>query len=312
MPNEIYLRTHDGLSAMVSSRAASRVLDGALRALGVSAETITAEQMSKLLHGSIRRELEGILPPDGLRRNLEDLTTVLRDLTPAAARPRGAQGKRASVRAAFEIEDDAVPSDLIRDSGEVEPDALREVYPTAEDAPAASAAPFELEEDESDELVAPHGTVTSERLRAAAAAPQAQQAPAGVAVAEPEDDLDAAHLGGLLATDDTRVHELAELERGVLAFAQLEHVRLVAALREDGSVAVSRGTGIDLDDLSRLGVMGLKLLQRSGQLRSFYLGHTNGQLFLFPFGRDVLAVVGGPDLNLGGVFAALVALKEEL
>lgn len=302
MPNEIYLLTHDGLSSMVSSRAATRVLDGALRSVGASAETVTTEQMAAMLLGPVLGELQTILPRDGLRRNLDGLVARLHRLAPVGA-ARGPEGKRASTRAAFQLEE--AEDDRSAGAG---PARAAVGVALASKAAATSAAAFELDEDTAgDDVVAPHGTVTSERLIAGATRPEPA---AGL---PEEDDLQPAELGALLDTDEApREHDLADLERAVLAFAQLEHVKLVAALRRDGSVAASRGSGVDLGDLSRLGGMALKLLSRSGRLRSYYLGHTNGQLFLFPLGLDVLAVVGGPDLNLGAVFAALTALKEEL
>lgn len=104
----------------------------------------------------------------------------------------------------------------------------------------------------------------------------------------------------------------AVLERMVLAFAHLDHVQQVAALRQSGEVVLARGAGVDLPTLSRLGLLGLKLLSRSGQLRSYYLAHSCGQLFLFPLGADTLVVVGAPELTIGAVLATYAGLKEEL
>lgn len=103
-----------------------------------------------------------------------------------------------------------------------------------------------------------------------------------------------------------------QLEDVVLRFAQIEHVRLVAAIREKGDVAVSRGSGVDLESLSRYGLMGLRLLGRSGNLHSYYLAHSLGQLFLFTFGADTIIVLGAPELNVGTVFTTANTLKEEL
>ena len=50
----------------------------------------------------------------------------------------------------------------------------------------------------------------------------------------------------------------------------------------------------------------------AGHIRSYYLQHPQGQLFLFPVGQDTLIVVGRTNLNLGAVFIALAALEEEL
>ena len=97
----------------------------------------------------------------------------------------------------------------------------------------------------------------------------------------------------------------------MLRLAQLEQVKFVAALRANGDIAAKRGSGIDADALAQLGLIGLKLLRRSGPLRTYYLAHTQGQLFLLPFGDDTLTLVGTPELNDGAVFNTLTALKDE-
>ena len=102
------------------------------------------------------------------------------------------------------------------------------------------------------------------------------------------------------------------LEEITLQFAQLEHVKLVAAIRQKGEVVISRGSGIDLEMFSRIGLMGLKLLQKGGNLRSYYLSHSCGQLFLLIFGQDIVVVMGTPELNVGTVFANMSTLKEKL
>ena len=103
-----------------------------------------------------------------------------------------------------------------------------------------------------------------------------------------------------------------QLEGAVLRLAQLEQVKFVAALRAGGEVAAQRGSGIDVGALAQLGLVGLKLLRRSGPLRAYYLAHTRGQLFLLPFGEDTLALIGTPELNVGAVFNTFTVLKEEL
>ena len=102
------------------------------------------------------------------------------------------------------------------------------------------------------------------------------------------------------------------LDETILQFAQLEHVRMVAALLENGKVASSRGDGFDLETLSRLGTLGLKLLSRSGELRSYYLAFKEGQLFFFPLQGYTLCIIGTTELNLGLVFATLQKLKEDV
>ena len=80
--------------------------------------------------------------------------------------------------------------------------------------------------------------------------------------------------------------------------------------RTDGTVVETRGRAIDLESLGLLAASGLGLLRRHGPIRSYYLRHPQGQLFLFPVGQDTLIVVGRTNLNLGAVFIALAALEE--
>jgi hypothetical protein len=109
----------------------------------------------------------------------------------------------------------------------------------------------------------------------------------------------------------SRELEPQELERLVLAFAQLAEVKLVAAIRA-GKIVCKRGGGMDITALSRLGPVALKLLRRSGELRSFYLAHDQGQFFMLPFGHDTIVVFASQALNVGTLFTTLKALKEEL
>jgi hypothetical protein len=77
LANSVYLHTHQGLAAMVSDRAASRMLDAALRDSGSDQSLVTAEQMSALLLGPVLEELVSILPRQGLELNLETLAASL-------------------------------------------------------------------------------------------------------------------------------------------------------------------------------------------------------------------------------------------
>ena len=119
---------------------------------------------------------------------------------------------------------------------------------------------------------------------------------------------------GVTSSHKTSLDILSDevLDETILQFAQLEHVRMVAALLENGKVASSRGDGFDLETLSRLGTLGLKLLSRSGELRSYYLAFKEGQLFFFPLQGYTLCIIGTTELNLGLVFATLQKLKEDV
>jgi len=219
MPNEVYLRAHHGLTSLVSAKAATRLLDATLRSRQHSPDSVDGELMSRLLLGPILRELESILPHDGLRHNLGRLAQQLRRFHTAPS--AGAE---------------ALPL----------PEAIVYFEPTLT-LPAALPAASEV-----------------------------------------------------------------ALERFVLAFAHLDHVRQVAVLRQGGEVILARGEGVDLATLARLGLLGLKLLARSGRLHTYYLAHSRGQLFLFSLGVDTIVVVGAPELTIGAVLATYARLKEEL
>jgi hypothetical protein len=125
----------------------------------------------------------------------------------------------------------------------------------------------------------------------------------------------AARLKGITMADSTETKQTlseAQLESIVMRFAQVEHAKLIAAVRENGTIVTSRGAGVDLNSLSRFGLMGLRLLERSGELRSYYLAHSQGQLFLFCFGKDTVIMLGSSDINVGTVFATLSSVKESL
>lgn len=85
MPNLIYVTTQEALSALVSPRAATRCLNGALASSGLDPDTVTARAMRSLLAGPIRRELSNALPKQGLTRNLKKIASTLAQLEPSAA-----------------------------------------------------------------------------------------------------------------------------------------------------------------------------------------------------------------------------------
>jgi hypothetical protein len=220
MPNEVYLRAYHGLTSLVSAKAATRLLNATLRSRRHSPESVDGELMSRLLLGPILRELESILPQDGLRHHLGRLAQQLRRLHTAPS-----------------AEAEALPL----------PEAVVYFDKPTPTLPAALPAASE-----------------------------------------------------------------AALERFVLAFAHLDHVRQVAVLRQGGEVILARGEGVDLATLARLGLLGLKLLSRRGRLHTYYLAHSRGQLFLFSLGVDTIVVVGAPELTIGAVLATYARLKEEL
>lgn len=102
MPNEIYRTTHAGLAGLVSPRAATRLLDRALRRAGLDAERLEAIDAQRLLRGRLRRDLEAILPAHGLRRQLARLDRHVTRLGRTA-------GAEAPANEARDTTDDAAP-----------------------------------------------------------------------------------------------------------------------------------------------------------------------------------------------------------
>lgn len=77
MANEVYLITHDSLSNIVSARAATNVLEKALKHKGFTSETISQQQMRDILIGPVLKELQLILPSEGVKRTVKQITQLL-------------------------------------------------------------------------------------------------------------------------------------------------------------------------------------------------------------------------------------------
>lgn len=285
MANQIYSTTRDGLTDLVSARVASQVLDHDLRASSYSAETVSVNEMARVLKGPVLKELANILPRAGLERSLKMLLKTLKALPPEqmsvageAAPPPEAAAPR---KAAADV-DAALPSKSSVTEG------------TENSATKNSAGENPVSESFAEVSVVAVGA--PEQLTAAVVSSASVQAP----VAETP-----------RARREHLKLEPAARENFMLAFAQLEHVKIVAAFDGRG-VSSIRGSGLEVEALSRLGTLGLKLLSRSGELRTLYIAHSQGQLFLFPFGEVTLLLIGSGELNLGLVFATLHKLEEEL
>lgn len=234
MANEVYLVTHDSLSNIVSARAASRVLDRALKTKGFSPETISKQQMQAILTGPVLKELQSILPSEGVKRTIQQITRSLESSVDA---------------------------------------------PITESSAAVESSPEPQE---------PLGNLIEEKSPI-------------------EARLSAVRPPPVLKTDFSE----EELESLTIEFAQLEHVTLVATINSlDGKVLNSRGSGFDLESLSRLANMSLKLLQKNGQIRSYHLEESQHHLFLLPLGDFILTVIGARELNVGAIFAKFSGVKE--
>jgi hypothetical protein len=334
---------------MVSSRAASRVLDDALRSSGHSPETIDSEQMSDMLLGPILRDLESILPREGLKRNLRELVSDLKTQLNGSQHNHPSQGGSSGSPftfrgegASFELEEEDESPRVLQDVSERASGngaTLRTEAPLTEERFTKSEVDINTlvvlddaiskisEIDEADTETTDN-QVETQSIGEAEVVPNVDDGESDAVPVETAtegntstSEADAASQPIPESLESTvqvapkserSGYSEQQLEKAVLHFAQIDHTKLVAAVRFNGEISVSRGTGVDLSTLSRLGLLGLRLLGRSGQLHSYYLAHTQGQLFLFPLENDTIVIVGSPELNLGAVFTGLTLLKEEL
>jgi hypothetical protein len=310
VPNEVYRQTRDRLAGLVSARAAKRVLDNAMRRRGYSSDSISPHQMKGMLMGPVLTDLEAILPRAGLQRNLREVGRALDALHAPTEAPRPSAAPSTPVPPAR----GAAPSSVARSFQlEVDEDRPRRRpagFVPAPDLPRPGTAPtaqgaaqvVEVEADEVELVVRPVVGEQPDEGRAGDVAPPSPLA--GMLVGQVEDPPAPAPPADPLPAET--------LKGAVLRFAKIESVQQVAALRSNGSVVEARGRAVDLDSLGLLISSSLGLLRRHGAIRSYYLQHSRGQLFLFPVGQDTLIVVGRTNLNLGAVFTALAALEEEL
>ena len=291
MPNEVYLRTRDALATLVSERAATRVLDAALRRSHERAESLDERTVRHLLLGPIQRELEGILPRTGLRRTLRRLARQVADEVRSqgdAVPESGPGGTGLQERPRTVLKPVTQSSVYLPDATPPMPDEPP-AGPAAGARPAPAAAPHRRD---------PPGRAR-ERVAAVATADAGAVAP--VATARRRDrsrPTVVPHPLGAEALDALSVH-----------FAEIEGVLQVIALRASEEPQV-RGDGIDPDALAPLAQSAVRLLGRFGPLRSLVLEHEAGLLFVFPLGRDAIAVLARANINMGAVFAARAALEE--
>lgn len=302
MANQVYVYTHEQLAAFLSERAATRVLVDVLKAHGETADSISGQYMSELLLGPVFQELKDSVPRDGLKRNLRQLAATVRERSQTVLTAPAESLTKETLRSIITFDpEEAAPLLLGAEDSEV-PGEFRA---------SATVLGGESSSETSSEVV--HVLAQAPSLKESGEA-QALRAEAEAKTAPVVSEPAVRKPSAVLSTPPVKREPLSldKLDQAVLRFAQLENVKLVAAVRADGEVAISRGAGIELPALSRLGLMALKLLRRSGDLRSYYLAHTQGQLFLLSVGSDTLIVMGSAELNLGAVFTTFSTLKEEI
>ena len=76
--NAVYERTRSALTGLLPRRAATSVLDRALRRHRRNADEVSGEQMAHVLLQGVYRELRGVVPDPGLRRTLRKLARDVR------------------------------------------------------------------------------------------------------------------------------------------------------------------------------------------------------------------------------------------
>lgn len=273
MPNEVYQCTRDGLARLLSPRAATRVLDDALRHAGVSPDALEPDGVRDLLMGPVRLELEGILPRSGLRRTLRRLARSVR------AQARAAPGRTAAAAAGR-----TVATKRADERAELHPVTASSVY-----LPGIAIADRATGADQAAGASVPAHGARSRETRAEGA------------VTAPEDPMVM-----------PRARTEAELESLVRPFAAIEGVVQVLAVGERGEVVLERGDGLPPAAAAPLVRTATHILGRHGRLRSMVVEHTSGLLFVFPVGRETAVVRTRPNVNMGAVLSARAALEEGL
>jgi len=271
MPNEVYAVTHEALSALVSHRAATRVLDAALEATGTDPDRVTVRAMRRLLAGRVRRELSATLPSPGLTLSLKRIADDLYHLQPS--------------------------HDTIIES--VEQPSTRGTFEPAHGEPV-------LVEAGSEPVLVEAGSAASANRNPAPppAPPEAAPAPAAPPVLAPDAAPAPTPVRGHRLELDERV-----IARAVTRFGELETVDQVVIV-EDGQVLLERGAGVATDSLPNLVKSTQHLLARAGRLKLFALQRAEGMLFVFPVGTGAVVVLTQPNVNIGAVLAARAALEE--
>jgi hypothetical protein len=350
MANEVYLLTHDGLSQMVSSRAATRFLDKALEAKGYSPDSVSSEEMREILQGSILRELRQILPKDGVERSIKQIARSLRKQAEKVAEAllavtnAPASNSNVSNLSPITISGDVLLMDD-DDVPPVEPLSTIENAAYSSDAdglgiihhssPLEDSQAFDTSEVEAALASLLHDDSPTTPIAALQSTPSRSIGVNGTGV-------NSIGVNSVGLTDSARVTEVIlpqvtslsetnpanpatlkpddkpkdlspeSLAKMLVKFAQLDHVKVVAAVRPNGEISMARGSGFDVDALSRLGSLGIKLLSRGRVIRSYYLSHSRYQLFMFPLPSHTLIVVGSSEVNVGEVFNTLSQLEEEV
>lgn len=271
MPNEVYEMTHKALSALVSHRAATRVLNDALGATGADPDTITVRAMRRLLAGRVRRELSATLPSPGLTRSLKLIADDLYRLQPSHT-------TRVEEPAPLEEPAAAAPRQPVPGPVTGRAGAERKPVVTEVAGPGTVQIPKPLP-------ITNHGGLVQKT------APQ---------IAE---EAGPADLAAPMNLDEATMMSALRL------FGELEPVEQVVVVR-GSEVLLERGAGTSTERLPNLVRSTRHLLARAGQLKLYALERAEGMLFVFPVGDGAVVVLTKPNVNIGAVLAARAALEE--
>lgn len=286
MPNDVYIKTHAALSAIVSPRVAAGVLDQAIASAGYDGDTVTVSAMRHLLAGDVRKGLAGTFPRGALTFHLKLLADEL-----AVSMPQPPK-RSTPVTEALIVEAEAERAFVSLTS-----ERLAAVELTTDPGPT-SPAPVAAKSG-------PLATIPSTAFTPAAADGRL----AGRAPVEQRKRRRKSRSGE--PEPKRKVERLAEpaLDKVFKLFGDIEAVRQVVVLRRN-AILLQRGEGVDAERLPGLVLSSRHLLARSSDLRALSVEHPAGVLFLFPFGEDSLVVVTQGAVNIGAVLNARAALEE--
>ncbi|HHO55439.1 MAG TPA: hypothetical protein ENK21_03550 [Trueperaceae bacterium] len=334
MANEIYNLAHGGLSDMVSARAATNILNKALKSEGYSKTSLNHAQVKEVLQGYVFEELRNILPSRGVKRQIKNILQNIADELPEpvvqnevkqpvinleqAAEPQklvpvsqavvAVADKPTSyvneVKVAFDVPDEPAqePEDTDFDSLFAY-DQPEEIELEAEESLEANSVAKKYD-DISDDLFEAVSNQTAivdeEELEDL---PEAKPK-AKIAKKNP------IHRKQIKESVDFSSIKIADLENLVQNFSLIEEARAIAIVSTSGKLIDSRGKGFDLDKLASLSNMALMLLKKSGKIRSYHLSVDSSQLFLFPVDKHFVVVIGSQEINFGEVISIFANFEE--
>ncbi len=352
MANEIYKQTHKGLAGMISARAATNVLQKALKANSFDDSFVDYLQMKTCLQGYVYEELRNVLPSQGLKRQikgiLRDISTIrnseavkrsevvlltenqpdvaveglVEQAAMAVSEPHSFIPNQTDVAAVKNVFDDTTKPDAVAAVAE---DVVMEDFDSIFDKPMAAEPEndaglniiiedidmFKVGESSS---IHKHDDISDDLFQSAALVDKGEppkNLDAKVALVPNKTAKKQMVRKKLRKSVDFSSKDLSDLEELLQVFALVEGTKAVAIVHSNGKLVNSRGKGYDLDSLAKLSNMALRLLKKSGDIRSYHLFVDNSQLFLFPVAEYMIVVIGSEEINFGEIVSAFAAFEEE-